>query len=315
MPVFFGLAGLSADLSILKNPDLLLLTLGLILIASIGKFAGAFAGGWLGGLSRAESLALACGMNARGSTEVIVATIGLSMGALSQNLFTMIVAMAVVTTMAMPPMLRWALRPPAAPGGGACASGARGLRGQGLRDQPGAPSSRRGQERAGSLRLAARGLAGRPARHAGHRPPSRHRRPAAALGTPERDGDASRPPQDTIREADSGAKPPRRRSRSMARVQTAPTEEAVASEARKGYDLLVIGVEPVVAPEGGFHPEVARIARGFEGPLAVAVARGAAGGGSAPSRASTSWSRSRAPRCRGAAPKWRSRSRRRAAPR
>src|SRR3954447_367280 len=46
-------------------------------------------------------------MNARGSTEVIVATIGLSMGALSQNLFTMIVAMAVLTTMAMPPMLRW----------------------------------------------------------------------------------------------------------------------------------------------------------------------------------------------------------------
>ena len=49
-------------------------------------------------------------MNARGSTEVIVASIGLSMGALSQNLYTMIVTMAVVTTMAMPPMLRVALR-------------------------------------------------------------------------------------------------------------------------------------------------------------------------------------------------------------
>jgi hypothetical protein len=47
-------------------------------------------------------------MNARGST-VIVASIGLSMGILSQDLFTMIVAMAVITTMAMPPMLRWAL--------------------------------------------------------------------------------------------------------------------------------------------------------------------------------------------------------------
>jgi len=48
-------------------------------------------------------------MNARGSTEVIVATIGLSMGALNPNLFTMIVAMAVITTTAMPPTLRWAL--------------------------------------------------------------------------------------------------------------------------------------------------------------------------------------------------------------
>src|SRR4029077_9091966 len=47
--------------------------------------------------------------NARGSTEVIVATIGLSMGALTQTLFTMIVAMAITTTMAMTPMLRWAL--------------------------------------------------------------------------------------------------------------------------------------------------------------------------------------------------------------
>ena len=85
------------------------MALGLIAIASFGKFAGAFIGGEIGGLTRREALALACGMNARGSTEVIVATIGLSMGALSQNLFTMIVAMAVVTTMAMPPMLRWGL--------------------------------------------------------------------------------------------------------------------------------------------------------------------------------------------------------------
>jgi Kef-type K+ transport system membrane component KefB len=48
-------------------------------------------------------------MNARGSTEVIVASIGLAMGALTQNLYSMIVTMAVLTTMAMPPMLRAAL--------------------------------------------------------------------------------------------------------------------------------------------------------------------------------------------------------------
>src|SRR5713101_3559770 len=108
MPVFFGIAGLSADLTVLKDPALALMALGLIAIASFGKFAGAFIGGEIGGLSRREALALGCGMNARGSTEVIVATIGLSMGALTQNLFTMIVVMAVVTTMAMPPMLRWA---------------------------------------------------------------------------------------------------------------------------------------------------------------------------------------------------------------
>ena len=48
-------------------------------------------------------------MNARGSTEVIVASIGLSMGVLSENLYTLIVTMAMITTMIMPPTLRWTL--------------------------------------------------------------------------------------------------------------------------------------------------------------------------------------------------------------
>jgi len=109
MPVFFGLTGLSTDLSVLADPSILILALGLILIASLGKFGGAFAGAKLSGYNNAEAMALGCGMNARGSTEVIVATIGLSVGVLDERLFSVIVAMAVVTTMAMPPTLRWAL--------------------------------------------------------------------------------------------------------------------------------------------------------------------------------------------------------------
>ena len=108
-PIYFGLAGQSADVTVLANPTIAIYTVGLVAIASLGKFGGAFIGGELGGLTRRESVALACGMNARGSTEVIIATVGLSMGALSSQLFTMIVAMAIITTMAMPPTLRWAL--------------------------------------------------------------------------------------------------------------------------------------------------------------------------------------------------------------
>jgi nucleotide-binding universal stress UspA family protein len=59
----------------------------------------------------------------------------------------------------------------------------------------------------------------------------------------------------------------------LERVETVPPEEAVASEARKGYDLLVIGLDPTVGPEGGFHPQVTRAAEGFEGPLAIVTAR------------------------------------------
>jgi Kef-type K+ transport system membrane component KefB len=42
MPVFFGLAGLTTDPTVLANTELILLTLGLIVIASLGKFSGAF---------------------------------------------------------------------------------------------------------------------------------------------------------------------------------------------------------------------------------------------------------------------------------
>jgi Kef-type K+ transport system membrane component KefB/nucleotide-binding universal stress UspA family protein len=108
-PVFFGVAGLSVDLTILFDWRMLGLVVGLILIASIGKFSGGFIGGRLGGMSSAEALALATGMNARGSTEIIVASIGLSLGVLSKDLFTMIVIMALITTLIMPPVLRRAL--------------------------------------------------------------------------------------------------------------------------------------------------------------------------------------------------------------
>ena len=50
MPVFFALVGVSTDLAALAQPDLLLLTAGLILLASLGKFSGAFLGGRIGGL-------------------------------------------------------------------------------------------------------------------------------------------------------------------------------------------------------------------------------------------------------------------------
>ncbi|MEA2953156.1 MAG: hypothetical protein QOJ96_2676, partial [Alphaproteobacteria bacterium] len=48
MPVFFGMAGLTADLTVLKDPYLLMVTLGFVTIASVGKFGGAFLGGRLG---------------------------------------------------------------------------------------------------------------------------------------------------------------------------------------------------------------------------------------------------------------------------
>ncbi len=109
MPVFFGVAGLSIDLRVLGDPHLLGLAFLFIGIASVGKLGGCYVGSRLARMNHPEALAVGFAMNARGSTEVILATIGLTMGLLNQTLFTIIVLMAVVTTLIMPPLLRWAL--------------------------------------------------------------------------------------------------------------------------------------------------------------------------------------------------------------
>ena len=265
MPVFFSLAGLNADLSILKDPKLVVLTGGLIAIASVGKFTGAFVGGALGGLTSRESMALACGMNARGSTEVIVASIGLSIGVISQDLFTMIVTMAVMTTLAMPPTLRWALsRLP-------------------LHEEEKTRLEREAFEAKGfitnverlliavddsangklALRLAgliagSRGIT-TTVLHLGRGSPGAAVRAAVAA---------------TVRPASWPNKEGRQRAHVTLRTDVLPPESAVTREAQKGYGLLVLGIAKTVAPQGGFHEEVARIAAMYEGPLAVVVARG-----------------------------------------
>ena len=55
----------------------------------------------------------------------------------------------------------------------------------------------------------------------------------------------------------------------------APSVQAIANEAKKGYDLLLMGLEHTRAKNGGFHPDAARIASAFDGPLAVVAGRGA----------------------------------------
>ncbi|MFL6374838.1 MAG: cation:proton antiporter [Pyrinomonadaceae bacterium] len=108
-PVFFAVAGREIDLSVLKNMNQIGYAVAFILIASVGKIVGCYVGSLLGRLDHRSGLAVALGMNARGSTEVIVATIGLSLGVLNRDLFTLIVVMAIVTTLVTPPLLRWAL--------------------------------------------------------------------------------------------------------------------------------------------------------------------------------------------------------------
>src|SRR5260221_2187874 len=77
MPVFFGLAGLNANLAIVKNPFLLLLSLGFIVVASLAKFSGAFLGGALGGPTRRAIPAVRGGPKAPGSAQLGVRSLRL----------------------------------------------------------------------------------------------------------------------------------------------------------------------------------------------------------------------------------------------
>jgi Kef-type K+ transport system membrane component KefB len=108
-PVFFAIAGLRMDLRALADPTVLLAGIVLLCIAILGKFAGAFAGARLSRLNRWEALALGAGMNARGVVEVVVAMVGVRLGVLSTAMYTVIVLIAIVTSLMSPPILRAAM--------------------------------------------------------------------------------------------------------------------------------------------------------------------------------------------------------------
>lgn len=108
-PLFLATAGLRMDLTALARPDVLLAALTVLAVAIAGKFAGAYLGARLSGLSPWEGVALGAGMNARGVVEVIVALTGLRLGVLDTAGYTVIVLVAIVTSLMAPPLLRWSM--------------------------------------------------------------------------------------------------------------------------------------------------------------------------------------------------------------
>jgi Kef-type K+ transport system membrane component KefB len=108
-PIYFGLAGTRFDLWGLLHWDTFLVALAVIGIACFGKIVGVYFGAWSGGVSHWERLALSFGMNARGAVEIIVATLGYSMGLLSLQMYSIIVLMAVATAVMAGPMMKWAV--------------------------------------------------------------------------------------------------------------------------------------------------------------------------------------------------------------
>ena len=104
MPIFFALAGLSTTATAFIGAGLGAMAL-IIGAAIFGKIAAGALGAKIGGEGWRSSLAIGSLMNARGMMELIVIKVGLDIGVISQQLFTMLMVMAIVTTVMTGPLL------------------------------------------------------------------------------------------------------------------------------------------------------------------------------------------------------------------
>jgi Kef-type K+ transport system membrane component KefB len=104
IPLFFSYTGLRTNVGALGVN--LGLTALVIAAAIAGKVGGAFTGARITGFDVRNSLALGCLLNARGLVELIVLNVGLDLGLLSPALFSMMVIMALVTTVITTPVLK-----------------------------------------------------------------------------------------------------------------------------------------------------------------------------------------------------------------
>lgn len=103
-PFFFASIGIQIDLDALASAGALALLAVVTALAVVTKLAGA----WLGALrlGRTEALFVGWGMVPRGEVGIVVASIGGAAGVLDDRAFAVIVAMSVLTTLGVPPILR-----------------------------------------------------------------------------------------------------------------------------------------------------------------------------------------------------------------
>lgn len=99
-PIFFVTVGFELTLGVFSRD------LGLLLVVLVLAFVGKVVGSWLFALptklTSREGVVIGLGMNGRGTVEIIIVSVGLSMGIISQSLFSILVFMAIFTTALVP---------------------------------------------------------------------------------------------------------------------------------------------------------------------------------------------------------------------
>jgi Kef-type K+ transport system membrane component KefB len=104
LPVFFTYSGLNTQLTMVNSPSLLTIALGILAASIFAKFVACWAAARLSGQDHRSALGIGALMNARGLTELIILNIGLQAGIIGSALFSMLVLMAIVTTLMASPL-------------------------------------------------------------------------------------------------------------------------------------------------------------------------------------------------------------------
>jgi Kef-type K+ transport system membrane component KefB len=112
LPAYFAFTGMRTQIGLLNGLELWLWCAAIILVASLGKFGGSMLAARFSGMKWREGAAVGVLMNTRGLMELVVLNIGYDLKVLSPTLFTMLVLMAIVTTVATTPILDRLVREP-----------------------------------------------------------------------------------------------------------------------------------------------------------------------------------------------------------
>ena len=105
LPIYFALTGLRSSIFLIAGAKMWIYCAVIIVLAVIGKWGGSMLSARLNGMSWRESAAVGILMNTRGLVELVILNIGLDLGILSPALFSIMVLMALVTTLMTTPLL------------------------------------------------------------------------------------------------------------------------------------------------------------------------------------------------------------------
>ncbi|TCZ84246.1 cation:proton antiporter [Lysobacter sp. N42] len=110
LPMFFTFSGLKTQLGLVVEPGLVLATVAILLASFCGKGIACWAAARASGETQTDAMAIGALMNARGLMELILINIGLQAGVIGPGLFSILVLMAIVTTLAATPLFNWIMR-------------------------------------------------------------------------------------------------------------------------------------------------------------------------------------------------------------